>query len=128
LVFINNFIDGIWLTIVKDDALNNTFNINDGYTITYKLFYSTFASMLGIKKLPSIPEWRVRLSKSKFFSILRILLKKPSMKQYVTHFRFNKSEFSISKAKEILHYNPQISFEKGISLTEKWLKQEAFLD
>jgi UDP-glucose 4-epimerase len=128
LVFINNFIDGILLAIVNNEALNNTFNINDGYVISYKLFYSTFASMLGIKKLPSVPEWRVQLSKSKFFSILRILLKMPSMKQYVTHFRFNKSEFSISKAKEILHYNPQISFEKGISLTEKWLKQESYLD
>lgn len=128
LAYVNNLIDGIWLAIIKDKALNNIFNINDGFAISYNYFYSRYARMLGINKLPNLPEWRVKLSKSALFSLLRFLLRKPSMKQYATHFRFNRSKFSILKAKEILNFNPSINFEEGISITEKWLIEKSYIN
>jgi nucleoside-diphosphate-sugar epimerase len=128
LSFIDNFIDGLWRVIISEDALNNIFNLNDGIVVSYHEFYTRFARMLGINNLPKIPEWRVRLSRSLVFTALRILLRKPTMKTYATHFRFNRSKFSIVKARNILNYNPLIGFNEGIYLTEKWLKEESYLD
>jgi nucleoside-diphosphate-sugar epimerase len=128
LGFIENFIDGLCLVIEKKEALNKIFNINDGKPITYNEFYSAFAKMLGLQKLPFVPEWRVQLSHSILFSFLRLILRKPTMKMYVTHFRFTRSEFSIDKAKRILNYTPKISFEQGMIMTEKWLKTNHYLD
>jgi nucleoside-diphosphate-sugar epimerase len=128
LGFINNFIDGVWLVLVKKEALNNTFNINDGRPITYKEFYLIFAKMLGIKKMSTVPEWRVILSRSRIFNLLRILLQKPSLKKYDTHFRFSRSVFSILKVKSILNYSPMVNFEESFLITEKWLKDQSILD
>jgi nucleoside-diphosphate-sugar epimerase len=84
--------------------------------------------MLSLNQLPKIPEWRVKLSRSSLFSLLRFLFRKPSIKKYHTHFRFNKTVFSISKAKRILNYRPFVRFNEGILITGKWLKNNSYLD
>jgi nucleoside-diphosphate-sugar epimerase len=126
--FIDNFIDGLWSAIISDDALYNIFNINDDILVSYREFYTRFGRMIGINNLPKLPEWRVQLSRSLLFTVLRIVFRKPTIKQYVTHFRFNKSKFSIAKARDILKYNPTVDFNEGVYLTEKWLKEKSYLD
>jgi len=39
-----------------------------------------------------------------------------------------KTKYSIKKAKAILGYNPQYSFQKGIAITAKWLTHHAYID
>jgi len=126
--FIKNFVDGVWLTIVKDEIINETFNISDGSPLSYNEYYLAYAKMLGIDKLQRIPEWWIQFKMSKFIAFLRVILRKPVSSKHSLHLRFSKSYFSIEKAKKILQYNPSIKFEEGINQTEKWLKENHYLD
>ncbi len=126
--FINNFVEGVWLSIINENIINETFNISDGTPITYNDYYLAYAKMLGIQKLPRISDRWIKFKMSKFIEILRIIFKKPVSSKHSEHLRFSTSYFSIEKAKKLLHYNPSISFEEGIKQTEFWLKENKFLD
>ncbi|MDB5115745.1 MAG: hypothetical protein JWQ79_1237 [Mucilaginibacter sp.] len=125
--YITNFVDGVWLTITKNEALNHTFNICDDEVVTYHKFYMSFAHMLGIKKLPTVPVWRVKLSHSSLFTLLRMLLRKRGRQKYSTHFRFNPSQYSIKSAQKVLGYYPLVSFDEGIRRTETWLRENNYI-
>ena len=84
--------------------------------------------MLGLKKMPRIPEWWIKFKMSKFIELLRIILRKPVKSKHSLHLRFSKSYFSIEKAKKLLDYNPSIKFEEGIKITENWLRENQYLD
>ena len=126
--FINNFVDGVWLAIVNEEIINEIFNISDGSPLTYNEYYMAYSKMLGIDKLPRIPEWWIKIKMSKIVELLRIILRKPVTSKHSLHLRFSNSYFSTEKAKKILKYNPTIKFEEGIKITEKWLKENHYLD
>jgi len=125
--YIDNFVDGVLLCIFKKEAIGHTFNICDDKAVTYREFYMAFAHMLGLKVLPAIPVWRVKLSRSQLFKILRSIMRRNNGNKYSTHFRFNPSQFSIKKAKLILGYQPKVNFKEGIAKTEAWLKENGLL-
>ncbi|MGZ3756562.1 MAG: NAD-dependent epimerase/dehydratase family protein [Mucilaginibacter sp.] len=125
--YISNFVDGVLLCIIKNQAIGHTFNICDDKTVTYREFYLAFAKMLGISKLSAIPVWRVKLSQSKLFKLLRLIMRRSNGNKYSTHFRFNTSQYSIKKAQQILGYQPKVNFKEGMKKTEIWLRENGYL-
>jgi 2-alkyl-3-oxoalkanoate reductase len=127
-VYIDNIIDGIFLAMIKQEAKCNVFNICDDKPVTYREFYSAYALMMGIDNLGSVPEWRIRFGRTRIASFLRLLLGRPATDPWTYHFRFNHSQISNDKAKQILGFVPEIDFAEGIHRTELWLKKNGFLN
>jgi len=125
--YIDNVIDGLLLALTHKSALNNIFNICDAHAITYREFYLSYARMLGINDLPSRPEWRVWLSRSKFAGWGRRMLGRQLVGSWTLHFRFNPSQYSIEHARNLLGYEPKVDFREGMRRTEEWLRANGHL-
>lgn len=125
--YIDNVIDGLWLALTHKSAPNNIFNICDAQAITYRDFYASYARMMGINYLPSRPEWRVRISRSKLAGWGRRILGRQSAGPWTFHFRFNPSQYSIEHARKLLGYEPKVDFREGMLRTETWLRTNGYL-
>lgn len=125
--YIENVIDGLELILSRNDALGQIFNICDDNAVTYREFYLTYARMLGMPTLPSVPEWRIKFGKTKPAAWFRFFLGRPSRNKGVSHFRFNASQYSNLKARQLLGFYPLVGFEEGMRRTEKWLYESGHL-
>ena len=128
LGFINNFVDGVWLSLKNENVKNEIFNISDGIKITYNDYYLAYANMLGMNDLPRIPDWWIKFKMHPFIEFLKRIFKKNVSSKHGQYLRFTKSSFSIEKAKKLLNYNPSINFEEGIRITEEWLRENYYLE
>src|SRR6202012_2802441 len=125
--YIDNFVDGMWLCINSENAVGKIFNLCDGDVMKYSDFYMSYAKMLGKESLPTLAPWKTFIAKSKISSLLRTLLGRTKIGPWSNHFRFNPSQYSISNARKLLGYNPRISYDEGMKLTEKWLKANNYI-
>lgn len=125
--YIHNFIDGLWLCMYNINALGKTFNICDADVMTYNQFYLRYAKMLQINSLPTRPNWRIAITRSKLGSLIRKMLGRSKVGSWSFHFHFNPSQYSIKHAKSVLGYYPKIDFKEGMLQTEKWLKDNNYI-
>jgi nucleoside-diphosphate-sugar epimerase len=125
--YIDNVVDGLWLTLTHQGGLGHVFNICDDRAVTYREFYLAYAYMLGLDNLPTVPVWRVMLARTKLAYVLRRVTGRPSAGPWSTHFRFNPSQYSIEKARRLMGYEPQVDFAEGMRRTETWLRANGYL-
>lgn len=126
-VYIENLLDAILLILIKEDVVNQTFNICDKQAVTYRKFYQSYAQMLGLSELPTMPAWRVTLSRTKFFGFLREILGRPSPDRWSFHVRYHPLHYSIERAERVLGYTPKIDFVDGMCRTETWIRSNGNL-
>lgn len=130
--YIDNVIDGLFLTITKNAAIGCTFNICDDYTVTYREFFLAYARMLGLNSMPTTPQWIVTLKRSETGWWLRKRIRKMRGREqpgkWSSQFRFNPSQYSIEHAKDTLGYSPKVDFFEGLRRTEDWLRENNFLN
>jgi nucleoside-diphosphate-sugar epimerase len=62
--YIDNVIDGLLLTLGHPAALGETFNLCDDRAVTFREFYLAYARMLHRDRLPAVPGWLARLSRT----------------------------------------------------------------
>ncbi len=125
--YIDNVVDGLLLALARPEALGETFNLADDRTVTYREFYLAYARMLGHDSLPTVPGIAAQLARFGPAQVMRRMLGRPSAGPWSLHFRFNPSQFSVAKAKRLLGYSPQVSFEEGMRRTEQWLRDEGHI-
>jgi nucleoside-diphosphate-sugar epimerase len=126
--YIGNFIDGLWLCITKKNALGETFNICDDDVMTYNQFYLAYAKMLNIDYIRRRPNWRIAVGRSRFALFIKKNIGRSEIGLWSYHFYFNPSQYSIDHAKSVLGYAPKTSFTQGMLLTEKWLKNNNYIE
>lgn len=126
--YIDNVVDGLLLALSHPAATGETFNLCDDYAMTYREFYLTYARMLGRDRLPTVPGWFASLARSMPANLARQLLGRPRVGPWSLHFRRNPSQFSVTKAKRVLGYAPQVDFAEGMRRTEAWLRDNGYLD
>ncbi len=125
--YIDNVVDGLWLTLTQGAAIGEAFNLCDDRAVTYREFYLTYARMLGRNSLPTVPAWFVALSRTLPANLARRILGRPVVGLWSLHFRRNPSQFSVEKARRVLGYAPEIDFAEGMRRTEAWLRAEGYL-
>ena len=110
------------LTLRHNDALGEAFNLCDDRAVSYRQFYLAYARMLGLDALPTLPGIVAHLARLGPAQLMRQLTGRPAAGPWSLHFRFNPSQFSVTKAKRLLGYEPRIGFEEGMRRTEAWLR------
>ncbi len=125
--YIDNVVEGLLLALAHPAAIGETFNLCDDRAVTFREFYMAYARMLGRESLPAVPGWFAALARTTPAGIARRFLGRPSIGPWSLHFRRNPSQFSVEKAKQMLGYDPKVSFEEGMRRTEAWLREEEYL-
>ena len=119
--YVDNVVDGLWLTLTHPAAVGEAFNLCDDRSVTYREFYLSYARMLGKASLPTAPAWFASLSRTLPANLARRILGRPAVGRWSLHFRRNPSQFSVAKAQRILDYAPKVDFAEGMRRTEAWL-------
>jgi nucleoside-diphosphate-sugar epimerase len=125
--YIDNVVDGLLLTLSHPSALGNTFNLCDDRSVTYREFYLAYAAMLGRQSLPAVPAWLASLSRTRPANLARKMVGRQAIGPWTLHFRRNPSRFSVERAKQVLGFEPRVSFEEGMRRTEVWLRSAGLL-
>jgi len=125
--YIDNVVDGLWLTLAQPAAVGDTFNLCDDRAVTYREFYLAYARMLGRSSLRTLPAWSAKLARTPPANLARRLAGRPIIGPWSLHFRCNPSRFSVERAMEVLGYVPRIDFKEGMRRTEMWLRSAGYL-
>jgi len=105
LVYVDNVVQALELAMKKDEALLGTFFVADREVITIRRFVEIVSDELGKGKPLAIPEWLIKLG----------LLLPPIKKRFDRIFKDR--VYDITRAVEILGYDPAISTEEGLRRT-----------
>ena len=125
--YVDNVVAGLLLMLTHPAAAGEAFNLCDDCAVTYREFYMAYAQMLGMDRLPTLPEWAYKAGRNAPTNALRRLLGKQPAGVWSWHFRFNPSQFGVAKAKQLLGYRPAIDFAEGMRRTEAWLRAHGYL-
>jgi nucleoside-diphosphate-sugar epimerase len=110
-VYIDNLVDAILLAAQNDAAVGEAFIVSDGAGTDWKEFLGHYARMLGRDPLPSMSQDTAR----------------QHMPSEIVGFWTQEGWFDIGKARTMLGYEPRISLDEGMKLTEAWLREAGYL-
>jgi nucleoside-diphosphate-sugar epimerase len=155
LVYIQDLVDAIFLSLESDRAVGETFNINGPELITWNDYFSRLNAALGRPPLPEIESTKAKLSSTLIGPVkaaARFVLQhygdtltKVYQKSEVAQRLMKRAErrltttpgneelaqlgrkawYSISKARSVLGYAPRFDVNAGIDLSTQWLKHES---
>lgn len=131
LCYVENLIDAAILALHHDSAPGNAFNVSDGLAVTWEQFTTDLAEGLGCNKVRwSLPYWMaagIGFSLEHGYRLLRRAtgLSLPALlsRQAVQVLGKNQ-DFSNSKLRETLGWEPQIDYAAGLELTLDWLRSD----
>jgi len=126
-VYIDNLIDATIAAAQSDSAVGQSYLISDGNPVMWKEFFGYYARMAGKTDIRSVPQGIAKMIASGMEVISLLTGKPPKISREAVKYLARQSRFSIEKAKRELGYQPRISLEKGMKLTEEWLRTEGYL-
>jgi nucleoside-diphosphate-sugar epimerase len=127
-IFIDNLLDGLEALAAQPAAIGEAFNLTDGYTVPWRLFFGAYASMLDVDHLPSVPyplAWLVALLME---TRGRLTRRRPSLTRSTVRSLRSTNSFSNRKARRMLGWSPRVGFEMGMERTKRWLLEVGYLD
>jgi nucleoside-diphosphate-sugar epimerase len=126
-VYIDNLIDATITATKRDPSVGQVYLITDGNAVTWKEFFGYYAAMAGKPKIKSVPEWLGKTIALGMEITSRLTGKPPKITREAVGFLTRQARFSIEKARRELGYQPRISLEEGMKLTEQWLREAGYL-
>ncbi len=126
-VYIDNLLDATLAAAKNDQAVGQVYQITDGMAATWKEFYGYYARMAGKPISRSVPGWLGKVIAFGMEKISRFTGKSPALTREMIGFLAWKTNFSIEKARREIGYQPRISLDEGMKLTEQWLREAGYL-
>jgi acetylornithine/succinyldiaminopimelate/putrescine aminotransferase/nucleoside-diphosphate-sugar epimerase len=131
LVYIDNLIDAVLLAFRHEAVAGEAFNVTDGLPITWKQFTDGLAERLGAREARySMPYWLANgvgfsLETGYRFVRRKTRLSAPALlSRQAVHVMGLDQDFSNRKAREMLGWEPRISYAEGLDATVAWLKDD----
>jgi len=127
-IYIDNLIDALVLCAQVDAAVGEAINISDGAPVLWRDFFEAYGRMAGVDSFPSAP-YPAAYAYALFNEFKAKLRGRPtSMNREVVKTFHSHNSFSNAKARILLGWEPAVGFEQGMRETEKWLREEDWLD
>jgi 2-alkyl-3-oxoalkanoate reductase len=120
-IYIDNLVDGLLLTAVHPQAVDEAFNFTEP-PIPWHRFFQYYADMSGCK-LRTTPLWLGRLMAA-VADLFRLNV--PINGRRVAYF-LNQITYPTHKAEQKLGYRPRVGLAEGMAHTEAWLRQAGYL-
>jgi nucleoside-diphosphate-sugar epimerase len=128
-IYVGNLVDAIFLALEKPQAVGQVYNLTDGEKVTRRRFLEALAQGAGVpgpRPVPvPLPMARLMAWWLEGAARRRGDAHPPLLTQARVKFLGLNLDFSIAKARRELGYDPQTTFEQGMSETVAWLKQSA---
>jgi nucleoside-diphosphate-sugar epimerase len=133
LSYVENVVDAALLALRSDAAPGQAFNVTDGLNVTWRQFLAEVAEGLGCPQprwsLPYGLAYALAFSLEHAYRFLRRttgLRTPPLLSRQAVHVLGRNQDFSNRKAREVLGWEPGLSYAAGLDATLAWLK-EAYL-
>lgn len=120
-VYIDNLIDGMLLTAVLPQAAGEAFNFVDP-PVSWRTFFNYYAAMCG-EKPRAVPMWAAKILA---FASEKLNLALPLTRERLEYY-IQSPTFPLTKAKELLGYQPRVDIDEGMKRTEAWLREVGYL-
>ncbi len=131
LCYVENLIDAALLALRHEAAPGNAFNVTDGVDVTWKQFTDGIAEGLGYPPVRwSLPYWMaagIGVSLEQTYRLLRRttrLRTPPLLSRQAVQVLGRNQDFSNRKARELLGWEPRVSYPAGLQATLQWLRAE----
>ncbi|MBR8839063.1 MAG: NAD-dependent epimerase/dehydratase family protein [Stigonema ocellatum SAG 48.90 = DSM 106950] len=121
-VYIDNLIQAIFLAIEKE-TYGEIFNVTDGQETTWKEYFTRLAEMSGLPAPFSLPKDELKLFLKLRYEGQKLFRKPADLLPEVVDFMTRPYAYSITKAQSILSYEPKITLEEGMRLTQEWIRK-----
>jgi nucleoside-diphosphate-sugar epimerase len=102
--------------------VGGSFNIRDGRLVTRQEYLTTVAEYLGKETPGRVPLWLARAGVPVLagWSRLRGSSQPPLLSRATIKFMALNLDFSIERARRVLHYEPRIDFQEGMREALAW--------
>jgi acetylornithine/succinyldiaminopimelate/putrescine aminotransferase/nucleoside-diphosphate-sugar epimerase len=131
LCFIDNLLDAAVLAMVSERAVGEAFNVVDGVDVSWRVFADGLADGLGFRRARlNLPlRWAefLGLTLEHGYRLLHRrtgLTTRPLLSRQAVHVMGIDQSFSTSKARELLGWEPRVSYADGLAATVEWLRSE----
>lgn len=158
LIFIDDLVRAIVLSLHKKEAIGQAFNVNGPEIITWNEYFRRFNQKLGLPELKKIKISEANLKTfmmipvrfigkivknyflgtvkkvSEKFPVLKKLMLRIEHKLKITpvkdEFKLYTREtyFSYAKSKDFLKFVPKISIDEGLNITKDWINKNGYLN
>lgn len=126
-IYIDDLIDGLLVCADASQAVGEAFNFTNDEPVPWRVFFGSYASMMGKGRLRSIPyslAWPLA-SANELLGKLRG--RQPSFTRRTLASLRSTNSFSNRKARSVLGWEPRVSLEEGLRRTRIWLREEGYL-
>jgi nucleoside-diphosphate-sugar epimerase len=125
--YIDNLLDATLAATKQDESVGEVYLVSDGMAVIWKEFFGYYAKMAGRPNIRSVPKWLGKAIALGMEVTSKLGGKPPKLTREAVGFLTRKACFSIEKARRDLNYQPRISLEEGMKLTEQWLREAGYL-
>lgn len=125
LVYVENLVDGIMLTLKKSVAIGKTYQFRDDYDVTWKEYAADIADGLGKKaKFTSVPFSLAWVMGTISDGLLKPLGLKVSITRHTIGLTGRANEVDTSRAKTELGWKTRVSYKDAMKKIKHWLAEK----
>ena len=131
LVYVDNLIDAMELALRHQDARGEAFNVTDGLPVTWRQFTDGLAAGIGAPgarlSMPYGLASGVGICLEEGYRFMRrtTRLSAPTLlSRQAVQIMGTDQDFSNRKAREVLGWEPRVSYAQGMETTVAWLRDE----
>ena len=125
-VYIDNLLDGIFLTLEKD-ATGTPFVFTDGCDTSWAEYFGYLARMAGKPKMRAVSARVLRPLMGVSNRIAGLFGRQGLGDPSAVGFLTRPYPYSIEKARKVLGYRPKVTLKEGMQRTEAWLYLNGYL-
>jgi nucleoside-diphosphate-sugar epimerase len=129
LCYVENLVDLVVLSLRSDGAAGETFNATDGLDVTWRQLTDDLAAGIGAKparwSIPYPLAYGLGLSLEQGYRLVRKatgLTMRPLLSRQAVQVMGRDQRFSNRKARELLGWEPRVSYPEGLAATLRWLQ------
>jgi len=125
-VYIDNLVDGVLLAASSDAAVGQIFNLGDGFGVTCAEYFGRLAAMVGgrVRTLPTGPAIVVA---NLLGSAQRLVGQDSELNAATMLLLDRRGTYSIDKARDVLGFEPLVTYEEGMGRVEAWARSEGLI-